>query len=179
MARFAGILRHRAERPISFLVLSPSDTEALVALLAKEGFERTEVICRSVPPAEMSEYLSVADVGLSFIRGCFSKKGSSPTKVAEYLACGLAVALNGDVGDQLELAADRDACVVLDSLGHDELLGAADRVLALVAVPAARRASLARRVAEQRFGLERVGIPRYERLYRAMVDRGATARTLA
>src|SRR5687768_7432269 len=34
-------------------------------------------------------YLSAADAGLSFIKSCFSKIASSPTKNAEYLACGL------------------------------------------------------------------------------------------
>lgn len=168
LARFAGIMKRRAGRKIAFLVLTPSPSEELVALLEAAGLTRDEIIVRRARPSEMSGYLSAGDVGLSFIMSCFSKKGSSPTKVAEYLACGLTVVLNGDIGDQAELAADKDACVVLDGFSEAELEGAADRALALAERPLAERVAASRRVAEDRFGLEKVGVARYEELYRAL-----------
>lgn len=168
LARFAGILKRRAERRIAFLVLTPSPPEELVGLLEAEGLSRDEIVVRRARPQEMSGYLSAGDIGLSFIMSCFSKKGSSPTKVAEYLACGLPVVLNGDIGDQAELAADAEACVVLDGFADAELEDAADRALALAQRPLTERVAASRRVAEDRFGLEKVGVARYEELYRAL-----------
>jgi len=168
LARFAGIVKRRASRKIAFLVLTPSPPEPLVGLLEAAGLTPDEIVVRRVRPSDMSRHLSAGDIGLSFIMSCFSKKGSSPTKVAEYLACGLTVVLNGDIGDQAELAAEGDACVVIDGFSDARLETAADRALALAQRPLPERVAASRRVAEDRFGLEKVGVARYEELYRAL-----------
>jgi len=171
MARFAGIVRARASMPVRFLLLTHSRPDELVAMLRREGFDDGSVRAIRARPHEMPRYLSAGDLGLSFIKSCFSKKGSSPTKVAEYLACGLPVVLNGDIGDQAELATDTEACVVLGSYERGELTDAAERACAMMRVPVAERVENTRRVADGRFSLERVGVERYERLYRAVTGR--------
>jgi glycosyltransferase involved in cell wall biosynthesis len=98
--------------------------------------------------------------------------GCSPTKLAEYLACGLPVISNADFGDQRELAPERETCVLVESLDDAELERGADRILALAARPLAERVEHGRKVAAARFGLETVGIPRYERLYEAVAGGG-------
>jgi glycosyltransferase involved in cell wall biosynthesis len=169
VARFAGMLKREAKQRVAFLLLTPSPPEVLVGHLRREGFSEADVVMRKVPPREMAAYLSAGDVAVSFITSCFSKKGSSPTKVAEYLACGLPVALNGDIGDQSDLAEERDACVVIESFCDDELRRAVPRLLELGLKDKAERVRNGRSVAEARFGVETIGVARYERLYRAMV----------
>jgi glycosyltransferase involved in cell wall biosynthesis len=179
MASFAGHLRRRSQRPVSVLVLTHHDTSELVALLRGTGFSPREILVRKVVPADMAAHLSAGDLAMSFIKSCFSKQGSSPTKVAEYLACGLPVVLNGDIGDQSDLAVERDACVVMPALSEQQLVKAAERALPLAEQPIEERARIGHRVAMQRFGLESVGVPRYEALYRQILDlRGADAPTL-
>ena len=168
LARFAGIVRRRSSSPVRFLLLTASKPDELVANLRREGFGDDTMRTLRVRPEEMPRYLSAGDVGLSFIKSCFSKKGSSPTKVAEYLACGMPVVLNGDIGDQAELASEREACVVIGSYTDDELARAADRVLSIASAPLVDRVARCRKTADERFGLERVGVARYERLYRAI-----------
>jgi glycosyltransferase involved in cell wall biosynthesis len=172
LARFAGIVRRRSSSPVKFLLLTAAKSDELVGFLRREGFDEASAAVRRVRPEEMPSWLSTADAGLSFIKSCFSKKGSSPTKVAEYLACGLPVVLNGDIGDQADLASERDACVVLGSYAEDELTRAADRIAALAAAPIDERVRRSRRVAAEHFGLERVGVARYERLYRSIARSG-------
>ncbi|MBX3205817.1 MAG: glycosyltransferase [Labilithrix sp.] len=168
LARFAGIVRKRSSTPVRFLLLTAANPDELVSFLRREGFAGDTLKALRVRPEEMPRYLSAGDVGLSFIKSCFSKKGSSPTKVAEYLACGLPVILNGDIGDQAALAAEEQACVVVDSYADAELGRGADRLLALASAPLPDRVAGCRRVADEHFGLERVGVARYERLYRAI-----------
>ncbi|CAN5910025.1 glycosyltransferase family 4 protein [soil metagenome] len=169
VAKFAGLVRRASERRVVFVLLTAAPPEILVGLLRQAGFPGADIVTRKVAPREMPAYLSVGDVALSFITSCFSKKGSSPTKVAEYLACGLPVVLNGDIGDQGELAEEQEACVVLTSFGDEELARAAARALVLGSRPIAERVRCGRRVATARFGVEEVGVPRYERLYRTMM----------
>lgn len=169
MARFAGILNRRAGRPCAFLLLTPSSPNELTKLLAKEGVEH--VVTRRVRPEQMSEYLSAGDVGLSFIISSFSKMASSPTKVAEYLACGLPVVLNGDIGDQRALAEHDDACIVIESFDDSALEAAADRANALASCTLAGRVAACRAVAGARFDVESIGVARYEHLYTTMLAR--------
>ncbi len=168
MARFAGILRQRSAKRVTFLVLSAAPTAELTDELRANGFPDADVSVRRVAPSDMPKYLSCADVALSFIKTCFSKKGSSPTKVAEYLATGIPVVLNGDIGDQAELATETRACVVMRSFDETGCVEAVDAVLSLATRPLEDRIRDCRRVAEARFGLDR-GIETYQRLYRAIV----------
>ncbi len=168
MARFGALFAKHAATKVRFLVLTPSKPDDLVGLLRESGFSSEDIVVRRCAPVEMPAYLSTADAAISFIKSCFSKKGTSPTKVAEYLACGLPVVLNGDIGDEGELAAHTDACVVVDGFSDTELTTAAQRLVGLATRPITDRVREGRRVAEERFGLEGVGVTRYERLYRAM-----------
>jgi hypothetical protein len=118
----------------------------------------------------MADLLRVADLGLSFILPKFSKMGSSPTKVAEYLAAGVPVVLNGDIGDQADLAASPDACIVMKSLAPEEIAGAARKAVVLTKRPYEERAAATMRIVREQLGLDEVGIPRYVDLYRAMAS---------
>jgi glycosyltransferase involved in cell wall biosynthesis len=169
MARFMGRMR-RVRPDTKLLLLTKCPTEPFRDRLRAYGVADDAMVTRTVKPWEMPKYLPAADAGLSFIKQCFSKLGSSPTKVAEYLACGLPVVLNGDIGDQAELEADGDAAVVLKSFSDAELDRAAVRVDELAGRSYQERAEAPRKAAIARFGLASVGVPRYERLYRAMYE---------
>jgi len=170
IAQLAGIAKKRAGRPIAFLLLTPSPPAELTRMLRAEGLADDEIVVRKLRPSQMPAYLSAGDLGISFIKSCFSKKASSPTKVAEYLACGLPVVLNGDIGDQADLAAERETCVVVSRFDEEGALEAAvDRGLALASRPLAQRVAEGRAVADARFGLERVGVTRYAALYERLL----------
>jgi hypothetical protein len=59
---------------------------------------------------------------------------------------------------------------MVDSFEAHALNEAADRLLAIASVPTDARVRVGRAVAEARFGLERVGVARYEALYRALAE---------
>src|SRR5690606_18217265 len=98
-------------------------------------------------------------VGMSLIQPCFSKRSSSPTKIAEYLACGLLVVANGDVGDVAELRQEEAACVVLPELSEDfARRSARDAVRLYESRTRDARVEVCRKVAIERFDLQTVGI---------------------
>ena len=97
-ADFFGALR--SARPDTFaLVLTQSKPEVIEPLLKKRGFGPGDYFINRVSPAEIPVYLSGADLAVSFIKNCYSKQASSPTKNAEYLACGLPIVANAGIGD--------------------------------------------------------------------------------
>jgi glycosyltransferase involved in cell wall biosynthesis len=169
MSRFVAELK-RLRPDTLFLALTRSDASSLQRAMRSAGVADADVRVMPVAPAEMPATLVAGDVGLSFIQSCFSKKGSSPTKVAEYLGAGMPVVVNGDIGDQADLASERDACVVLPAFDDAALAAAARDVLALAQRPYAERAPATFRVAVERFSLAHIGVPRYAALYAALAE---------
>ena len=75
---------------------------------------RDKIIIESIEPQRVSDYLNTADVGIFFIKPCFSKIASCPTKFAEYLACGLPVVINSRIGDTDDVVRDNKIGVVVE-----------------------------------------------------------------
>jgi glycosyltransferase involved in cell wall biosynthesis len=157
----------RDEMPdLHLLVLTPQRGIAERAASATGPGDRVHV--RAVSPAEVPDHLSAADFGISFIAPSPSKVASSPTKLAEYLACGLPAVLNAGVGDADDLAGEA-AWVVVPDFDAASYRAAARRTKAFLAREDRREA--ARDLASRRFSLaEAVGA--YDRLYSEILARG-------
>lgn len=165
MAEFVAAA-HRRDRRVRFHVLTRADAKPLVQKVVSRGFPEERILVASVSPDGMPQALSAGDVGLSFIQPCFSKMGSSPTKVAEYLACGQVVVANEGIGDVAELRGEAGACITMPDLERSSVLAAVDRALEAAAAPWSDRLHRTSAVARRRFGLAEVGGPRYLSLYR-------------
>jgi glycosyltransferase involved in cell wall biosynthesis len=91
--------RLRAVRPESRLtVLSTGDTNKIQALVEAASLPGNAVSIRSLPHYQVPEFLSRQDIGLLFLRGNLALIASSPTKMGEYLACGLTVVAEQGLG---------------------------------------------------------------------------------
>ena len=170
LARFAAIMKRRTQTPFAFLILTRSPSDDLIRMLRAGGVTDDEIRVRTVAPPDMAAFLSAGDAGTAFGKTCFARMGCSPTKLAEYFACGLPAVLN-DFGDQAELATERDTCVMVDSFDDAALIAAADRLIAMAQAPLEERVRIGRRVAEARFDVEKIGVTRYEQLYRSLAAR--------
>lgn len=82
-----------------FLFLTPEPPENIESLARAKGLPRSSFRITHVSPREVPAALSLADVGVIFIHPVYSKKGSSPTKLAELLAMEMPVIANDGVGD--------------------------------------------------------------------------------
>lgn len=171
-ARFMA-LAHRQDATTFALVLTQTAPEPIVKRLRELGVAEDSFFVGKVPPSEVPRYLKASDIAVSFIRACYSKLSSSPTKIAEYLAAGLPVVCNAGVGDVDEVIEGDRVGVVLRELDDDSFSLALEEVEAL-----RREGNLAQRCrasAERRFDIERVGGAKYRRLYRRLEARGGEA----
>jgi glycosyltransferase involved in cell wall biosynthesis len=82
-----------------FLIVTRDDPRPIVGAARAHGIPPDTLIIRPAGRSEVAELLAAADYGLFFIKPCFSKKASSPTKLGEFLALGLPVVTNSGVGD--------------------------------------------------------------------------------
>jgi glycosyltransferase involved in cell wall biosynthesis len=142
------------------MILTQRDQDKIAANLEARGFTEKDFYLGSTTPAELSQFLAAADVSLSFIKACYSKQSSSPTKIAEYLACGLPIVTNAGVGDVDTLIEHNEVGTIIDDFSSDSYKKALIRVAALGDISAKCRES-----ARKEFDLEKIGGERYRRLY--------------
>lgn len=152
-----------------FMVLSHSDTSSLLNKAKKMGVEKA-VRVHHVKPTRMPEYLLAGDVGLSFIKASFSKIGSSPTKVGEYLSAGLVVVTNPFNDDQKQLAERSHGCMQVTPFDDDALNACVRRIAPIIQEPYAVRSARCHDIATAYLSLETIGVPRYYDLYQSLVS---------
>ena len=138
--------------------------------MQQRGVPETDYTVLSVAPRDVSAYLSASDAGLAFIKPCFSKIASSPTKYAEYLACGLPLIINAGIGDSESLLEDNVGTFVSD-FSESQLENAAVKIDHLV-LDRDNTRQRTRQIAERKFDVSSVGVQRYLRLYERVFDPG-------
>lgn len=148
------------------LVLTQSAPEIMSERLKGRGFSEKDFIVKKVPHLEIPKYLSAADIAVSFIKPCYSKLSSSPTKIAEYLASGVPIITNRGVGDVAEqIEADKTGSVV-ENFSKESYLNS------LLEIETLQKNSdltkICRQSAHDRFDLIKTGGAKYRLLYKKL-----------
>jgi glycosyltransferase involved in cell wall biosynthesis len=155
----------RAQKPNAFFLwLTNGNRERIKSLMTDRGVSKEDFQIISALPADVPSYLSAADAGLAFIKNCFSKQASSPTKYAEYLGCGLPLVINAGIGDSDALIDDEKVGVLVRRFDQEEYTRAAAAIGVMTNDVEQTRART-REVAERLLDVRRVGRERYVALY--------------
>lgn len=163
MADFVTTAR-QSQPDLLFLVVTQADPAPMLRELDRCGIGPDDYRVLRAEPDDVGRYLAAADVSISFVRPCFSKISSSPTKIGEYLAAGLPVVSTAGIGDVDALLRDNRVGALVGDFSTSAYEAAA--VATLREDPATRERC--RAVARQRLSLREVGIPRYDALYRRL-----------
>jgi glycosyltransferase involved in cell wall biosynthesis len=168
MADFVAAAR-RSEPELLFLIVTQADPAPMLRELERCGIGPDDYRILRAEPEEIGRYLAAADAGLSFVRPCFSKISSSPTKIGEYLAAGLPVVSTAGIGDVDALLRDNRVGALVEDFSPQAYEAAVGTVRELRADPGTRQHCAA--VARENLSLREVGIPRYDALYRRLAAR--------
>lgn len=166
IADFLGTAKKRDDTVFA-LVLTQSNPDIISELLKMSGFSEKDYLVKKVLPEEIPVYLSASDVAISFIKACYSKQASSPTKIAEYLACGLPVVSNAGVGDLDVLIESEKVGVISEGFTEADYLKALEEIDKLKKKP--NLAEHCRSVASKHFDLYEIGGERYRKIYRRLL----------
>jgi glycosyltransferase involved in cell wall biosynthesis len=165
---FATLLRSLPDWQL--LVLSRSDHDFIMYEALRHGLPKERITIVAESYERMPDYLRSCSAGIAFINPAPSKVGSSPTKIAEYLASGLPIVVNAGVGDLDRFVEQEKIGVVLRSFEPAEL----DRGVQFLAALSQGRETLRSRcaaAAARLFDLHAVGVDRYSAMYREMSAR--------
>jgi glycosyltransferase involved in cell wall biosynthesis len=162
-------LAHKQDPATFSMILTQSPRQKVVDRLVGLGIEPSNVLVTQVTPDEVPRYLKAADIAISFIKPCYSKQSSSPTKIAEYLASGLPIVCNAGVGDLDKLIEENNVGTLLREFSPQAYLKALEEIEIMRGdVSLTERL---RGVARQKFDLVNVGGARYRRLYDRLLKR--------
>lgn len=82
-----------------FLIITTDDAKLVTEACVKKNISIENIRITKANRNEIANYLSLVNLGISFIKPTYSKLSSSPTKMAEIYACGIPLVCNVGVGD--------------------------------------------------------------------------------
>lgn len=106
------------------------------------------------------------DAGIFFYKPTYSKKASAPTKLGEFLGCGVPCLGNSGVGDMTAILENRRVGVALGHFDESAMGEAIERLLQLTQTPDIK--VRCRKVAMQYFSLDE-GVKSYQKIYEELM----------
>ena len=120
---------------------------------------------RAASHAEVPALMARMHAGVFFNKPVFSKQASAPTKLGEFLGCGIPCLANTGVGDMAAVLEGERVGVAVDAFDPAALDAGLSRLLALVQEPDIRERCVA--AAHRHFSLDE-GVERYRAIYNAL-----------
>lgn len=161
-------IRIKAKRPDAQLHIINKGAHGFVrARIAAYGVSETDVVLREASHSEMPALIAQMSAGAAVIKPIFSKLASAPTKMAEYLGCGIPMLGNAGVGDVASILEGEHVGAALHDFTDAERDRCAAEILALCEQPdIAPRCAAA---AQKYFSLGR-GAACYRDIYQALLQ---------
>jgi glycosyltransferase involved in cell wall biosynthesis len=165
MVELFKLIRERV--PSSTMLIVNRSQHGLVAeKLARAGIPASDYELASATRQEVPQHIRCMTAAAAIIAPCYSKISSAPTKLAEYLGCGVPCIGNAGVGDVGRILTEERVGVTLDSLDETGRRDAVASLFALLEDPSL--SGRCREVARKRFSLE-AGVTSYRAIYRQLV----------
>lgn len=157
----------RLQPDARFLIVNRGEHVYILERLAAAGVPDAAVELTTATHAEVPRQMARMDAGVFFIKPVFSKQASAPTKLGEFLGCGIPCLGNAGVGDMAEVLEGEKVGVALKSFDETSLTAGLKKLLQLAHDPATRARCVAS--AERHFSLDE-GVARYAAVYQKMTE---------
>ena len=164
---FKALLRCRKDARLLFI--NQNQRAMVQTAAANAGIDPSRIEITSAAFPDVPNLINRMDAGLMLIKPCFSKIASAPTKLAEYLACGVPCLGNVGVGDVEQILESHHVGVALKRFDPLSIDQAVERMLILVDDP--QTSIRCRTTAEKFFSLEE-GVFRYSNVYKSFLTSG-------
>jgi glycosyltransferase involved in cell wall biosynthesis len=147
-----------------FLFISPDSEEMIKEVAAKRGVDPSGIMVKPASRADVPAFIALSTVSLFFIKPVYSKKASSPTKMAEIMGMGIPIICNTNVGDVEQIINETRVGIAIKEFTETAYNEAIDQLDALLKIDPAK----IRQCAIDRFSLES-GVEKYNGVYRKVL----------
>jgi glycosyltransferase involved in cell wall biosynthesis len=157
---FAEILR--LEPKARLLVLNRNEHAYIRERLLHGGVPLEAVELHRADHAEVPQQMARMHAGIFFYKPSFSRAACAPTKLGEFLGCGIPCLSNAGVGDMAQILESERVGAVLSELDVPAFSHGVQRLLTLMHEPGIQNRCVA--AAQRHFSLEE-GVRRYLEIY--------------
>lgn len=164
MFSFFKLLKSKKNNSL-FLIISPDDKTYIQQKAKQVGIDNADLRITYSKRKDMPSLISISNLSVFFIKPSYSKKASSPTKMAELMAMGIPFITNSGIGDNDQIIKDFNAGILLPELNEKEYLSAIAQIDNFIA---SYNKSSVRKKAEQFFSLES-GVDKYKEIYQTVM----------
>ncbi len=150
-----------------FLFISPHRHDEIAAAAEKYGLAKEKIVSRKGMRHEVPALLSLSQYSVFFIKPCYSKISSSPTKHGEIMAMGIPVITNGGVGDVAEIVTKYNGGYIVDDFSVE----AFDKIIEKMVAKNEFDATAIRNAAKDFYALDEA-VERYKKVYDIVFQNG-------
>ncbi len=111
-----------------FLFISPHRHDEIVAAAVKHGIDTATIITRKASRRQVPALLALSRFSVFFIKPCYSKQSSSPTKHGEIMAMGIPLITNSGVGDVQTIVEQYHSGIVIHEFNQQQYKIAAENI---------------------------------------------------
>jgi glycosyltransferase involved in cell wall biosynthesis len=147
------------------LIVNRSEHEQIRNSIARADIAPSLVDIHAADHADVARLIRRMSAGTALIKPAYSKLASAPTKLAEYLGCGVPCLGNTGVGDMQDILQGEGVGVVLSNFSDQSLVDGAKELVRLVRHPETARRC--RETAIRLFSLK-YGATKYKEIYESL-----------
>lgn len=111
-----------------FLFISPHRHDEIRIAATKYRIDPNKVIVKKANRQEVPKLLSLSNYSVFFIKPCYSKQSSSPTKHGEIMAMGIPLITNSGVGDVETIMNRYNAGIIIHEFTNKEFTKTAEEI---------------------------------------------------
>ena len=152
----------------SLLIVNRNEHQLIRERLEKQQIDSSVVEIIAAEHRDVPKQIARMTAGTAFIKPVYSKIASAPTKLAEYLGCGVPCIANTGVGDMHAILEDNRVGVAMQSFSEKTMEFDVRRLFKLMEEPDLQQRC--RALAVELFSLE-VGIASYDSIYRRLAGK--------
>jgi glycosyltransferase involved in cell wall biosynthesis len=128
MLQFCKIVSEK-KPAVKFLFISPHRHEEIIAAAKHFAIAPEKIITKKAGRQEVPLLLSLSDFSIFFIKPCYSKQSSSPTKHGEIMAMGIPLITNSGVGDVEQIVTRYHSGIIIHQFDEAAMKAAAESIV--------------------------------------------------
>lgn len=148
-----------------FLFITKDEHEEIYKKASKFEIPTDKLILQGASRNEVPTLLSLSKISIFFIKPVFSKKASSPTKLAEILSMGIPVIANSNVGDIDEIFSQNKIGLIVNEFNNEEFNRIIGNINDALNIPKENLINTSNNL----FSLQK-GIESYNKVYNSLLD---------
>lgn len=147
------------------LIINKGQHSFIRERLAIAGIPESSIKLNSVIHSEVPQQMNKMNAGIFFYRPSFSRLACAPTKLGEFLGCGVPCLTNTGVGDMADVIEIERVGIAINSFDKDSISIGLSRLLNLVFDPDTRGRCVS--AAQKNFSLNE-GVSAYNKIYSSL-----------